>query len=64
VNTDFECAARAEKACEDGVEGCEEVLARLGFGGGEGEDGRLAIDEDVGVRESGRTESSSRDSRN
>jgi hypothetical protein len=54
VDADSEDATRSEKAGEDGVEGGEEVLAGLGFGGSECRDGWLTINEDVRFRQARR----------
>jgi hypothetical protein len=53
VNADCEGGASAEEAAEEGVEGAEEILAKLGFGGGERDYGRLTVREDVDARELG-----------
>jgi hypothetical protein len=54
VDADSEGAAGAEEAGGDGVEGGEEVLAGLGFGGGKCGDGWLAVNEDVYIRQTRR----------
>jgi hypothetical protein len=44
---DLERSALGKKAAVGGVEGCDEVLAGLWLGRGEGGDGGLAVHEDV-----------------
>lgn len=53
VDAGSEGGASTEEAAEEGVEGAEEILARLGFGGGERDYGGLAVRENVDAREPG-----------